>query len=176
MKEWLLLVLPVLLVGFFLAGRAGRLDRLHLRLEASREALDAQLVRRAGIVLEIAGSGRLDPATSVVLAEAAQASVAADGADGAARAAVESALTQVLRGVLIEAEGADELRGTPEGRQLLDDLNRACDRVVFARRFHNDAVAAVQRDRRRRLNRWFRLAGHAPWPEPFDIDDVVGPA
>jgi hypothetical protein len=25
--------------------------------------------------------------------------------------------------------------------------------------------------RRKRLVRWFRLAGHASWPEPFEIDD-----
>ena len=49
----------------------GRLDRLHARLEATRVALDAALVRRSSVALELASTGLLDPATSVLLAGAA---------------------------------------------------------------------------------------------------------
>ena len=47
----------------------------------------------------------------------------------------------------------------------------------MARRFHNDAVRAARALRRHRTVRWFRLAGHAPFPLAFEMDDEppVGP-
>ncbi|HYK30083.1 MAG TPA: hypothetical protein VEV61_19145, partial [Streptosporangiaceae bacterium] len=54
--------------GVYVSWRAGRLDRLHARVEGARFALDAALVRRSSIALELAASGLLDPATSVLLA------------------------------------------------------------------------------------------------------------
>ncbi|GDY58054.1 hypothetical protein SVIO_086770 [Streptomyces violaceusniger] len=41
----------------------------------------------------------------------------------------------------------------------------------MARRFHNDAVRAARALRRHRTVRWFRLAGHAPFPLAFEMDD-----
>ncbi len=41
----------------------------------------------------------------------------------------------------------------------------------MARRFHNDAVGAARRLREHRKVRWFRLAGHAPFPLAFEMDD-----
>jgi hypothetical protein len=41
----------------------------------------------------------------------------------------------------------------------------------MARRFHNDAVRAARALRRHRKVRWFRLAGHAPFPLAFEMDD-----
>jgi hypothetical protein len=50
--------------------------------------------------------------------------------------------------------------------------------VFLARRFYNDAVAVTRAARRRWLVRMLRLAGGAPLPEFFEIDDsiVVGGA
>ena len=59
------------LTGVYVSWRAGRLDRLHARLDVARFALDAALVRRSSIALELASSGLLDPATSLLLAGAA---------------------------------------------------------------------------------------------------------
>ena len=68
---WLSVVVALALLGLYLRGLAGRLDRLHLRVEAAQVALDAQLLRRATLVAELARSGWLDPATSLLLADAA---------------------------------------------------------------------------------------------------------
>ena len=43
--------------------------------------------------------------------------------------------------------------------------------MPMARRFHNDAVRAARALRRHRKVRWFRLAGHAPFPLAFEMDD-----
>ena len=45
-----------------------------------RSALDAQLVRRASVSLQLATSGLLDPATALLLADAAHEAREADGA------------------------------------------------------------------------------------------------
>lgn len=164
---WLLLLAVLAVVGLLLQNRAGRMDRLHLRLDAARQALEAQLLRRATAALELAASNRLDPATTVVLADAAQQAI---NADDAARASAESDLSQVLRAIFDDADVGSEVTGDPVGEALVREVNRAAERTVYAHRFHNDAVAAAQRLRRTRSVRWFRLAGHAPWPEPFEAD------
>jgi hypothetical protein len=50
--------------------------------------------------------------------------------------------------------------------------------VFLARKFYNDAVAATNTARRRLLVRALHLAGRAPAPEFFEIDDslVAGPS
>ncbi len=45
--------------------------------------------------------------------------------------------------------------------------------MFLARKFYNDAVAATRAARRRWLVRLLRLAGGAPLPEFFEIDDSL---
>src|SRR6201999_2423310 len=75
-----IIVAIVLFLGVYVSWRAGRLDRMHTRLEAARAALDVTLVRRSSVALELAASGFLDPATSLMLASAAH--EARDGGEG----------------------------------------------------------------------------------------------
>jgi hypothetical protein len=159
--------LAAALVGWQLLWTATRLDRLHGRVEGATAALDAALVRRATAALELAGSGLLDPATSVLLADAAHAARTAGEHD---REMAESGLTAVLRAVLAD-EVAAELRREPAGAEALEDLADAWQRVRLARRFRNDAVSATWVVRRKRRVRWARLAGHAAEPTSFEIDD-----
>jgi hypothetical protein len=171
---WVWALVLVILTGLYLRSVAGRLDRLHVRLEAADDALDAQLVRRSAIALELAHSALVDPATAVLLADAALGAQTAARDDRAAREPAESALSFALRAALDGAE-VDELTASPTGRHLLDDVRTAADRVALARRFHNDAVRATLRLRRRRLVRLFRLSGTAPWPLAFEFDDAPPP-
>src|SRR6185312_6111484 len=60
-----------ILTGVYVSWRAGRLDRLHTRVETARASLDAALVRRSAVALELGTGGLLDLATGVLLAEAA---------------------------------------------------------------------------------------------------------
>jgi muconolactone delta-isomerase len=149
---WVLLVL--LVVGFIvwrLSALAGRLDRLHHRIDLARGSLDAQLVRRARAAEALGSSGLIDPASAIVLAQAASHSRNADPEEVAA------------------------LRATPDGQELVDDLARACSQVALSRRFLNDGIQAVRLLRQGRLVRLFRLAGSAPRPEMFEMDDVAPP-
>jgi len=47
----ILIVGLALLLGVYISWRAGRLDRLHARLEATRAALDVALLRRSSAAL-----------------------------------------------------------------------------------------------------------------------------
>jgi hypothetical protein len=159
------------ITGVYISWRAGRLDRLHARLDSARFALDAALVRRSSVALELASSGLLDPATSVLLAGAAHDARAAQ----TGRELPESDLTRALRAVFSQPEFRSAMSGLEGGQELLAELEGAAHQVFLARKFYNDAVAATQAARRRWLARALRLAGSAPRPEFFEIDDSMVP-
>ncbi|MEZ0068727.1 hypothetical protein ABIA32_004761 [Streptacidiphilus sp. MAP12-20] len=168
MSTWIWIAVAVAAFGLYLSWTAGRLDRLHARIDAARAALDAQLLRRASGAQELATSTLLDPAASIVLY---QASHAARTAPPEAREVAESDLSQALRAVFAEQEQVDELAALPGGPEALADLGEAVRRVPMARRFHNDSVRAARAVRRHRIVRLFRLAGRAPFPLAFEMDD-----
>jgi hypothetical protein len=161
-------VAALIVLGLYLSWTAGRLDRLHARIDAARAALDAQLLRRASVAQELASSGVLDPAASIVLYEAAH---AARQAEPDQREVAESELSQALRAVFAEPDAVAEIGAAPGGTEAVGELTRAVRRVPMARRFHNDAVRAARAVRRHRVVRWLRLAGHAPFPLAFEMDD-----
>lgn len=162
-------VVALVAIGLYLSWTAGRLDRLHARIDAARAALDAQLLRRASVTQELATSGLLDPAASLVLYEAAHASRQAE-ADH--REVAESELSTALRAVFGESAQVEAVREALGGDEAADELAAAVRRVPMARRFHNDAVRAARALRTHRTVRWFRLAGHAPFPLAFEMDDT----
>jgi hypothetical protein len=180
---WFLTGLAVLLVlGWYLSYSAGRLDRLHHRVETLRAALDAQLARRAAAAVEAAPL--LDPATGLLVADAAAEALAAGETRsetewleaGGPAEEIENDLTRALHVAFGDPTEVAELRDeAPVAAQALDLLGQACTRVQLARRFHNDAVAAAMRVRRKPVVRWARLAGHAPLPAMVEIDDSVPP-
>lgn len=171
--SWFLAALVVLvLIGFLLSWTATRVDRLHNRLEGARSALEAQLYRRSGEALEVATSGLLDPASSLLLAEAAR---EARSASEETRESAESNLTKALFAAFEDSDTRAELARRPGAEELLGELWGACRRVELARRFHNDTVATARALRSRKLVRWFRLAGHAPMPQTIELDDTPPP-
>lgn len=177
-------VLPVVLIILIVAGvvlylsqTAARLDRLHHRVDTSRSALQGQFLDRANEVLSLASSGRLDPATSLVLADAADAALEQARASGPVfdlrRCAAESALTKALDAALADHEVVDELQQQPGGEPTVAGLAAAVQKAAWTRRFHNDAVRSCLAVRRQRLVRLFRLAGSAPLPRTVELDDEV---
>ena len=186
------------LVLWFVWVDASRLDRLHRRVDASRGVLEQQLVRRASVAAELATSGVLDPASSIVVGEAAWAALAAGGdttpagvagelrqvlaegvpnvparanVDGLDRSQLESDLTAALHEVLDDPHEVALMVTDEAGGALLDELLAAWYRLQLARRFHNDAVALTRSARRAPLVRLLLLAGSAPEPVTFELDD-----
>jgi hypothetical protein len=169
----IIVVAVIAVFGVYVSWRAGRLDRLHARLETAQAALDAALVRRSSVALELASSGLLDPATSLLLAGAAHDARSANDA----RELPESDLTRALRAALGQPGFLATLTGKEDAAELLAEVEGAAHQVFLARKFYNDAVAATRTQRRRWLVRLLHLAGGAPLPEFFEIDDsLVAPA
>jgi hypothetical protein len=170
---WFWVLVVVVLVGLYLSQMAGRLDRLHIRVDRARSALDEQLLRRSAASLELATSGLLDPALSIVLGEAAH---RARAADPQGRRAAESDLTLALQATFDDPEHIAELRAEPAAAALVDELAGASRRVRLARQFLDDAVRSCARVREQRVVRWFRLAGSAPYPRTEAFVDDPPPA
>ncbi|PRY17865.1 hypothetical protein [Kineococcus rhizosphaerae] len=172
--QGLVALLVLAAVAWYLSATAQRVDRLHRRVETSRAALDAELTRRASAALEYATSGELDPASSLLLADAATTSLdaprtpaalrEANDADDAHRWRVESDLTRALAAALPASDGPGLARVQDAGH-----------RVELARRFHNDAVVQTRRLRGKRIVRWAHLAGRARVPETADFLDDLRP-
>jgi hypothetical protein len=165
-----LVVLAVVLWSFYISWRASRLDRLHNRAEAARTALDLALVRRAAAASELATSGLLDPATSLLLADAVR---RARQAEVAERDLAESDLTRALRATLGDPGFRKELAGDDGATELVAEVEAAAQQVFIARKFYNDLAGRTVYARRRPLARVLRLAGSAPLPAFFDMDDAM---
>ncbi|TCO42248.1 hypothetical protein EV646_11471 [Kribbella antiqua] len=152
----LLAVGVLLLLGAYASWTAGRLDRLHHRVEIARASLETELARRSALVAELAGTGILDPASSLLLLDAAHRARTASLDEREQR---ESVLTRAINATGCPVE------------PWAGELSLAMRRVQLARRFHNDIVVSTRDLRRRRLVRWFRLAGHASMPATIELED-----
>lgn len=173
---WLVAVVVVLvLFGLYLSMTAGRLDRLHRRIDASAAALDIQLLQRSALALDLSSAGVFDPATTVVLVDSAHAARLAQDSDLVTRGLAESNLTRVLVEALPDPQEVEEIREDRDADEMLDELRGTCQRVQLSRRFLNDAVRACRQVRKQRMVRWFSLAGRTPWPQTVEMDDTPPP-
>jgi hypothetical protein len=152
--------IAVVLFAIYITWTAGRLDRMHARVDAAWAALDAQLVRRAAAARALVP--RLPPGTEAAALDRA-ASAALDAGE-AGRESLENDLSRSLR-------AAAPL--LPDEPQLLAELETASTRVGLARSFHNSAVNDTRALRSKRLPRALRLAGHRAMPAFFDVDDTA---
>lgn len=172
---WLILALVVLVIGWYLSSTAGRLDRLHRRVDAGHVALDRALLERASVAGEVAAARMPDPAMAAVIGDAVHTARRTDPADALQRGLAESDLSQVLAAAFDEPEAVAECVAYPGGDELMAELESATRRVQLSRTFLNDAVRACRDVRYQWLVRVLHLAGHTPWPEPFEMDDAPPP-
>ena len=164
-----IVIAAALFIGVYVSWRAGRIDRLHTRVDMAQAALDASLVRRSSVALELATSGLLDPATSLLLAAAVHGTRDGDRPHDLA----ESDLTRALRAAFSQPDFRASLNGKEGADELLAEVEAAAHQVFLARKFYNDVVAATREARQRPLARVLRLSGRARAPEFFEMDDSL---
>ncbi|HYB48580.1 MAG TPA: hypothetical protein VED20_14715 [Streptosporangiaceae bacterium] len=190
----ILIVVAALFIGVYVSWRAGRIDRLHARVDMARAALDATLLRRSSVALELATSGLLDPATSLLLAAAVHGTRPGPGGYGGTgsppmsggglggvvppettrpRDLAESDLTRALRAAFSQPDFRSSMTGKEGADELLAEVEEATHQVFLARKFYNDVVALTRDARNRRLARLLRLSGKAPAPVFFEMDDSL---
>ena len=167
-KNFLLILLLLIVGGWYLSYLASRLDRLHHRVETSWEHLDALLQRRAAIAIEISHLPQLDAASALVLTAVAFQAREATIVD---RSDAESSLTGSL--ALIKPE-LSELASTPAITTLHSELQEITEKIRVGVVIHLEAVSAARNLRSKILCRFFRLAGHAPLPitYAFEVDQI----
>jgi len=163
MKDILLYAVLLLLVFWYLSFSAGRLDRLHHRVETSWATLDSLLQRRAAIALEIARSAITDPATSLLLTASAYQARSADIED---RSSAESVLSGALGMMLLERESIV----AKSDQVLLQELEQLTDKIKVSIAIHVEAVNRTQLIRSKIVFRVFRLAGTAPLPVTYEFE------
>jgi hypothetical protein len=164
-----IVIAAALFIGVYVSWRAGRIDQLHTRVDMAQAALDATLVRRSSVALELATSGLLDPATSLLLASAVHGTRGGDRP----RDLAESDLTRALRAAFSQPEFRASIDGKEGADELLAEIEAAAHQVFLARKFYNDVVAATREARQRPLARVLRLSGRAKAPEFFEMDDSL---
>jgi len=162
-KSILFAILVVAVLAWYLSFLAGRLDRLHHRVETSWEHLDALLQRRAAIALEISHSKELDPATAMLLTSAAY---QAREANIIERSDAESSLSQSLKLISLDSEFEIEPK-------IADELQRINEKLGLAVTIHLEAVNSARALRSKFIFRIFRLAGHAPLPVRYAFEDDI---
>jgi hypothetical protein len=151
---WLIIV--ALIMSWRITWLATRVDRANVRAERSWAALDAALVRRAQRALELVLMPGIDPATALLVSDAANAALEPHQSRHD-RERAESDLSHVL----------DAVAPMLPGNSSRLDSERA--RASICRRLHNDAVATALSLRRRYIVRILQLAGRAAEPRPFEM-------
>ncbi|MFF0488086.1 NUDIX domain-containing protein [Nocardia sp. NPDC004068] len=157
----------IVAAGVWAYSTANRLDRLHVRGDQARHALEAALGRRAVVARTVAITlAGLDPDAADRAKNLQALADRAGRADWADRETAENQLAAALAGL--------DIALLPP--QLVAELADAEARVLIARRFHNDAVRDTLALRTRRPVRWLHLGGTAPLPMYFEIAERVTPA
>lgn len=192
LSPWLLVaivfaVIALAVIAGFAITRARRLDRLHQRILASRDALSRLLLRRASEAdllcrsAGLEGSGLADAARAYIqdggdqlttdgLDRRTAAQRQGDRVDVATRLERASALSRAIRETLTPEERA-RIASDPGAGARLEALDATCYRIELTRNVHNVDVAGVRALRSARMVKLLQLAGHAPIPEPIDFDD-----
>jgi len=158
---------------WYLSHQAGRLDRLHHRIEVAGASLDTLLTRRAGIAAELAAIESLDVLSSAMFLDSAHAVLAYDELLSNERLALENELSAVIADTFASRDDVGIVRTDQAGSLLLDELVQVTKRIQLSRRFYADAVSSCLLLRRQRLVRLFRLAGRASSPRTLDFDDNI---
>jgi len=172
---WLLVILVLLIFTWYLSNLAGRLDRLHLKAEAARASLDAQLAHRTSavgrLVEKLGDSNESTLSLKTAWREALMIELA--HSDSQSQWQIETELTLRLNEVF---DNQPNLENDSALTELMRDLAAACRRVQYARAFHNDAQKAALEVRSRWVVRFFRLAGRARLPRVIEFDDQISQA
>jgi hypothetical protein len=151
-----------IIVGVLLVWRitwlATRVQRTATRAERTWSVLDAALVGRAQRAADLVMMRGVDPATALLVLDAAAAALEPDLCQGE-RERTESDLSHVL----------DAVDPMLPARPSELDMERA--RASMYRRLHNDAVSTALALRRRHTVRMLRLARRSVEPRPFEMAD-----
>jgi type III secretory pathway component EscV len=160
---WITLVLIVFVYAIYLSNVAGRLDRLHLKVENARHALDRQLALRTSICKEIIKLTVLDEKLINELENALKESIQEESLEihTLQEWEIESRVSRALNNIFDD----EKIVKSINDQKLLIEIAAAIRRVSYALTFYNDAAKSAIKVRKRWTVRFFRLFGRASMPQ-----------
>lgn len=160
---WIVLVLVLFIYAIYLSNVAGRLDRLHLKVENARQALDRQLALRTSICKEIIKLSVLDQNLVSELENALKDSIQEESLEIHTQQEweIETRVSIALSNIFDD----EKITKIINDKKLLTEIAAAIRRVSYALTFYNDAAKSAIKVRRRWTVRFFRLFGRAAMPE-----------
>lgn len=175
---WIALVLLTLaVIALYLRGRVlARAEHLNSEVVRTAATMENALRLRALAALELARSPHVDPATAVILADAAgqclerfsdDAAVEHEPAHLRDHAFAQSELTRALRVIVSQLRTSD----SPELLGILDKIERRWQQATMARTVHNSRVTQALNLRNSLGGRLWRV--RTPVPVTFDMDDAM---
>lgn len=152
-------------MGVYLSHMAGRLDRLHLKIQNNRTSLQKSLLSRATRAQALARAYPTDDESARQVTQIAEECLLPEDQSRESWF-VESRLTAAL--LRLSAQIAP-----PGSMSDWERLVTSARKVALARTFYNDTTRMCQNLRKRRVVRWFKLAGYAAYPQAINFDDRV---
>ncbi len=142
---------------------AGRLDRLHLKVENARHALDRQLALRTSICKEIIKLTVIDKKLINELENALKESIQEESLEihTLQEWEIESRVSRALTSIFDD----EKIVKSINDQKLLIEIAAAIRRVSYALTFYNDAAKSAIKVRKRWTVRFFRLFGRASMPQ-----------
>ncbi len=135
-----------LLVLALVATMYNRLVTLRKQVDNGWSQIDVQLKRRYDLIPNLVetvkgyASHERQLFENVTKARAHAMDAATAGGGVAARAEAENALTQSLRGFMIQVENYPQLRANENFLKLQEELTSTENKISFARQFYNDVA------------------------------------
>ena len=160
---WITFATVLLVYAIYLSNVAGRLDRLHLKVENARQALDRQLALRTSICKEIIKLTVLDKKFINELESALKDSIQEESLEIHTKQEweIESRVSLALINIFDD----ENISKIVNDQELLSEIAAAIRRVSYALTFYNDAAKSAIKVRKRWTVRFFRLFGRAAMPE-----------
>jgi Rps23 Pro-64 3,4-dihydroxylase Tpa1-like proline 4-hydroxylase len=160
---WVTLIILVFIYAIYLSNVAGRLDRLHLKVENARNALDRQLALRTSICKEIIKLSGVDKNLIRQLEDALKESIQEEFLEvhTLQEWEIETKVSIALNNIFDD----EKIVKSIVDKKLLTEIAAAIRRVSYALTFYNDAAKSAIKVRRRWTVRFFRLFGRAAMPE-----------
>ena len=164
-----LAVIFALLVGFFGAQVWNDADRANQAVNREASALRAVVLLGTALPPEV--DAQVRNLVRLYIEDAVGGEWPAMAGRGATLKLAPPHLVQVLQLAFAAPEAVAIARTAPGGDELVDELAACARRVQLASQFLDDAARACARMRSRRIVRWLRLAGTAPWPHAEEFAD-----
>jgi len=160
---WIVFVLIIFIYAIYLSNVAGRLDRLHLKVENARHALDRQLALRTSICKEIIKLPEINKELLSELENALRESIKEESLEvhTVQEWEIESRVSIALNNIFDDESAVKNI----EDKKLLTEIAAAIRRVAYALTFYNDAAKSAIKVRKRWTVRFFRLFGRATMPQ-----------